>query len=111
MKRIWYYPLEPLQYTGNEKVILKMPGWPEMLSVRMIGNIPHVYALVTPQFEELRQYFSVYGTGEELPMAVGNYVGSFERIMKVGTKTKPAEMFVGHVFITHREVGRKEEEG
>lgn len=111
MKRIWHFPLKDLQYTGNEKAIVKMPGWPEMLYVRMVGNEPHVYALVTPQFAELRQYFAVYGTGEELPLAVGNYIGSFERVTFAGTKTKPREVFVGHVFITHREVGQKEEEG
>lgn len=109
MKVIRGHPFgDQLKYTGNEQFLLRLPGHPQMLGVHVYDNVPWLYYIETPIFPDMLHYFMVFKDLEVLPDAIGSYIGSFQ--INQGTKRNP-DLHMFHLFITHREVGQKDEEG
>lgn len=71
-RTVWKYPLEP-----KHRQTFEMPEDAELLTIRMLGRVPAMYAEVNPDRPKTKRIFEFVGTGRAVP-AGGKYVGSFE---------------------------------
>lgn len=73
MLQIWKYPL-----TVGRNVAFEMPLGAEVLTVQMQCGTPCMWAKVDPAKQTTTREFSIYGTGHEMPVTVGEYRGTFQ---------------------------------
>lgn len=74
MTTIWKF-----QVRIEDAFTLEMPKGAKILSVQTQGNTPCLWAMVDPQAEKQKRYFSVFGTG--FPFEIGDhltFVGTFQ---------------------------------
>lgn len=83
MKSIWKFPLP------SYPCVIEMPSSAEVLTVQVQDGIPCLWALVEVENDLVRREFRVYGTGGQLPINPGKYIGTFQLL---------GGGYVGHVF-------------
>jgi hypothetical protein len=70
MKQIWKYKLSE---SGIE-----MPIDAEILSVQLQNDIPHIWAMVSPQNELEKRKFVIVGTGQSFDDTNMKYIGTYQ---------------------------------
>lgn len=73
MQTIWKYPV-----VLDDEFELRMPAGARLLTVQVQQGKPVLWALVNPDVPQKTRRFRLYGTGQPLPDAPGEYVGSFQ---------------------------------
>jgi hypothetical protein len=70
MKQIWKYKL-------SESAI-EMPIDAEILSVQLQNDVPHIWAMVSPQTELEKRKFAIVGTGQSFDDTNMKYIGTYQ---------------------------------
>ena len=70
MKQIWKYKL-------SESAI-EMPIDAEILSVQLQNDVPHIWAMVSPQNELEKRKFAIVGTGQSFDDTNMKYIGTYQ---------------------------------
>lgn len=90
MRVIWKYSLRG---HGGHGGMVTMPAGARILSVKSLGGVPVVYALVDPAEPEIvKHYFHLIGTGQNVEMEPGVYLGTVE-----------CEPFMWHIFVEYNQ--------
>jgi len=71
--QVWKFPLRPADV--NE---IEMPKGAEVLTIDTQAGYPMMWAKVDPDAEKETRHFRVAGTGHELGVGVGEYLGTFQ---------------------------------
>jgi hypothetical protein len=69
MKTAWKFILQP-------KTTVEIPDGAKILHVAQQGDHLCMWALVDPEQPKVKRYFSVYGTGFDMPDDPGEFIGT-----------------------------------
>ncbi len=72
MAKIFKYKLEKI------KQDLELPAGSKILSLQTQSDIPCLWILVDPEKDKVKRTFETFATGEEIPPAPREYIGTFQ---------------------------------
>lgn len=70
---IWKYPLET-----TDAQDIAMPSDAKILCVQVQGDTPCLWALVSPDLSPVNRRILTFGTGHDIPLDSGHYIGSYQ---------------------------------
>ncbi len=71
--RVFKYPLAAMS-----RQIVQMPKDAAILDLQVQGSVPTIWALVNPMSSFESRIFTIYGTGRDMPVNPGKYIGTFQ---------------------------------
>ena len=83
MKTIFKYPI-----SATHECLIDLPKGAKIISLKVQRGIPCLWAIVDTDAEIEKRKFMTYGTGHELPVNPGTFIGTF----------LVNDFFVYHVF-------------
>lgn len=86
---IWRYDIKPPKREKHE-VVVSMQKDAQLLHVETKDGQPCLWALVDPKQGKVDRDLLIFGTGHDVPLFHGKYVGTFQ--------VKEGETLVFHVF-------------
>lgn len=72
-KRIFKYKIET-----KDRNIVRMPADSKILCVQLQNGEPHLWAMVDPSRSHIDRAIAVYGTGNPMDTASGEYIGTYQ---------------------------------